>query len=193
MTKSYCWRGRRKLHPEYARWGCTSELFSICYVQMNGNLLRERKNNCKHLCLVHAYKKNKSALRKLVHCPTKREGTWQALPLILSLFRWLLPSFSSCSWFLLFLGSVHQEAFNSLKMDGKTVAAGKRLVPSCKPSLVVTLLQKHESHSCPFAEHEHIPHYNFKKRSAPPSVNQGVSGHNGCWESWWCPNLAYCV
>lgn len=136
-------------------------------------------------------KKNKSAFRKLVHCPTKRQGTWQAPPLILSLFRWLLPSFSSCSWFLLFLGSVHQEAFNCLKMDGKT--AGKSLVSSCKPSLAVTLLQKHERHSCAFAEHGHTPHYNSKKRSAPPSVNKGVSGHNGCWESWWCSNLSYCA
>lgn len=42
MTKSSCWRGKRKLHPEYARWGCTSELFSICSIQMNSNLLKER-------------------------------------------------------------------------------------------------------------------------------------------------------
>lgn len=55
MTKIYCRMGRRRLHPEYARWGCTSELFSICYVQVNGNLLRKRKNNCKHLCLIHVY------------------------------------------------------------------------------------------------------------------------------------------
>lgn len=54
MTKIYCGRDRRR-HPEYARWGCTSELFSICYVQVNGNLPWERKNNCKHLCLIHVY------------------------------------------------------------------------------------------------------------------------------------------
>lgn len=52
-------------------------------------------------------------------CPTKRQGTWQTLPLILLLCRWLLPSFSSCIWFLLFLGSVHQESFNSLKRVGR--------------------------------------------------------------------------
>lgn len=129
-----------------------------------------------------------------MHCPTKRQGTWQVLSLILLLFRWLLPSFLLfSSWFLLFLGSVPQEAFNSLKMGGRAVAAGKRLVPPCKPSLAVTLLQKHESHSHPFAEHRHTTCYNFKKRSAPPSVNQGVSGHNVCWEPWWCPNLSYCA
>lgn len=75
-------------------------------------LLRERKNNCKHLCLVHMYKKPSS--QKEVHCPTKRQGTWWTLPLILSLCRWLLPPFYSCIWFLIFLGSVHQEACRKL-------------------------------------------------------------------------------
>lgn len=118
MTKIYCWRDRRRLHPEYARWGCTSELFSICYVQVNGNLLRERKNNCKHLCLVHVYKKPSS--QKEVRYPSKRQGTWWTLPLILSLCRWLLPPFSSCIWFLIFWGSVHQEACRKLLQKGGT-------------------------------------------------------------------------
>lgn len=92
------------------------------------------------------------------------------------------------------LGSVHQEAFNSLKMDGKTAAAvGKRLVPSCKPCLAVALLQKHENLSRPFAEHGHTPCYNLQKRSAPPPVNQGASGYDGCWEPLRCPNFSYLI
>lgn len=79
---------------------------------MNGNLPKERKNNWKHLCPVHVYKKPSS--QKEVHCPTRRRGTWWTLPLILSLCRWLLPPFSSCIWFLIFLGSVHQEACRKL-------------------------------------------------------------------------------
>lgn len=65
-------------------------------------------------------------------------------------------------------------------MDGKAAAAEKRLVPSCKPSLVVALLQKHESLSRPFAEHGHTPRYNLQKKSAPPPVSQGASGYDGC-------------
>lgn len=69
----------------------------------------------------------------------------------------------------------------------------ERLVLSCTPSLAAALLQKHESHSCPFAEYEHTPYYNFKSRPAPPPDKWGVFGCNGCRKLWQCPNLAYCA
>ena len=69
----------------------------------------------------------------------------------------------------------------------------ERLVLSCKPALVVTVLQKHESHSFPFDEYKHAPCYNCKNRSAPPSDNRGGFGLNGYWKQRWCPNLAYCA
>lgn len=128
-----------------------------------------------------------------MHCPTKRQGTWQTLPLILPLCRWLLPSFSSCSWFLLVLGSVHQEAFNSLKRVGRrgqqgeagpilhTIPGGYSAAEARKPFLSL------------FAEYEHAPYYNFKNRSAPPPDNWGVFGPNGCQKLQRCPNLAYCT
>lgn len=128
-----------------------------------------------------------------MHCPTKRQGTWQTLPLILSLCRWLLPSFSSCSWFLLFLGSVHQEAFNSLKTVGRrwqqgeagpilrTIPGGYSAAETWKPFLSLCWIRN-------------ASYYNFKNRPAPPPLdNQGVFGHSGCQKLQRCPNLAYCA
>lgn len=76
---------------------------------------------------------------------------------------------------------------------GKEVAAERGWccpILSYRPSLLLTLLQKHESHSCLFAEYEQASCYNFKNRSASPLDNQGVSGQNGCPKLWQCPNLA---
>lgn len=74
---------------------------------------------------------------------------------------------------------------------GKEVAARRGWSYPANHPWWFTLLQKDESHSCPFAEYEHAPCYYFKNRSAPPSDNWGVSGRSGCWKLRQCPNLAY--
>lgn len=68
------------------------------------------------------YKKKKSALRKLVHCPTERQGTWQTLPLILLLCRWLLPSFLQLNSSL---GKCSPRGIQLPEKAGKEVAAGR--------------------------------------------------------------------
>lgn len=67
-------------------------------------------------------KKKKSALWKLVHCPTKRQGTWQTLPLILLLCRWLLPSFLQLNSSL---GKCSPRGIRLPEKAGKEVAAGR--------------------------------------------------------------------